>query len=545
MGWAALLRPSSTPARSPGARLLCSAASGLPAAVQRVLERDLHLPTGSPLLISLSGGSDSVALFRLLLALSPQWRWRLHAVHFNHGLRAEADSEEAFVRALAAEHDVPIHVRRLAPHWSAGGGGESGDGGDGGSGVQERTRRWRRAESLEILSTLEAPSTDGDGDGAGDGVRGGDEGGEGAVDRLGSVALGHHADDQVETVLLKTLRGVHLSNVHGMRWREGAFVRPLLSERKSALQAYLQAIGQQWMEDSSNAKLKYKRNRVRLQLVPLLEDLSGGGGALVARVAAMEQQSAQLSEWLSVASASYLEAEDTWRLPSRSLRLSRLAQQPSMLRDELIHKLVADASGPGAPSPSYASLRHVQSQLEGGGGSEWQLDVTRVCTLSRVGDLLSAHASASTASTAAASDTSTTSDGRLQVGGATIDSPAGWRVAAGLGKAADADSAVDSADSVRLFNLGDDAALELRTWREGDTFHPPWRGSPVSLTAFLRGQRLSLEERRGVPLLCVRGASEVLAVFPTHEARGHVAKGHVEGEGEAGQGLWVALSTAD
>ena len=146
MGWAALLRPSSTPARSPGARLLCSAASGLPAAVQRVLERDLHLPTGSPLLISLSGGSDSVALFRLLLALSPQWRWRLHAVHFNHGLRAEADSEEAFVRALAAEHDVPIHVRRLAPHWSAGGGGESGDGKDGGHvGVHgERGGGWWR-----------------------------------------------------------------------------------------------------------------------------------------------------------------------------------------------------------------------------------------------------------------------------------------------------------------------------------------------------------------------------------------------------------------
>ena len=47
---------------------------------------------------------------------------------------------------------------------------------------------------------------------------------------------------------------------------QGAFVRPLLRERKSALQAYLQAIGQQWMEDSSNAKLKYKRNRVRLQV---------------------------------------------------------------------------------------------------------------------------------------------------------------------------------------------------------------------------------------------------------------------------------------
>ena len=124
---------------------------------------------------------------------------------------------------------------------------------------------------------------------------------------------------------------------------------------------------------------------------------------------------------------------------------------------------------------------------------------------------------------------------------------AGWGKAAGAASADSAADSANSADSVRLFNLGGDVALELRTWRQGDTFHPPWRASPVSLSAFLRGQRVPLEERRGVPLLCVRGASVVLAVFPTHAARGHVARGHVEGEGEAevGQGLWVALSAAD
>ena len=95
--------------------------------------------------------------------------------------------------------------------------------------------------------------------------------------------LGHHADDQLETVLLKALRGCHLSNLHGMQWQHGYFVRPLLELRKAELQAFLKSIGQRWMEDSSNTEPKYTRNRVRLQLVPLLDDLSGG--ALHARAA--------------------------------------------------------------------------------------------------------------------------------------------------------------------------------------------------------------------------------------------------------------------
>ena len=200
----------------------------------------------------MSGGADSVALLRLLLALNgddaAEWRLDLHVLHFNHALRPEAAAEEEFVRALAAQHGLPVHVRRLEPGWAD-------DGASGG--VQGRSRAWRRAESLALLSSLGAADAADD-----DGAR-------------GAIALGHHADDQAETLLLKLLRGCHLSNVQGMEWRSGGFARPLLDVRKAELVDALRADGQDWMEDASNAEPKYKRNRVRLELLPLLDELAG------------------------------------------------------------------------------------------------------------------------------------------------------------------------------------------------------------------------------------------------------------------------------
>ena len=118
------------------------------------------MPAGAPLLVSVSGGSDSVALLRVLLALHPRWRWRLHAVHFNHGFRKESDAEEAFVRALPSEHDVPLHVRRLPPSWAAveteprsgaiGAHGDRGDDDDGNNGVHAGDRGDRGNEGAPV-----------------------------------------------------------------------------------------------------------------------------------------------------------------------------------------------------------------------------------------------------------------------------------------------------------------------------------------------------------------------------------------------------------
>ncbi|CAN0241154.1 unnamed protein product, partial [Discosporangium mesarthrocarpum] len=261
---------------------------------------------GDVVLVLTSGGCDSVAL---LLALTEARNAfhppiRVEACHFNHGLRAaESDEDEAFVVNLAARLRVPCHVRR----WQNAGGGGNGLGGkDGGgredsgtqigmvkapmTGIQEKARDWRRQESQSILQDLISQRKVRS-DEAEEGV-----GGRGEESPQGHIAMAHHRDDQMETILLKALRGVHITNIQGMAWEAHPFIRPLLGVSKEELKAYLLARGQGWRDDESNATTKYRRNRVRLQLLPLLNELVGGESALQARFNEITRQSALAQE---------------------------------------------------------------------------------------------------------------------------------------------------------------------------------------------------------------------------------------------------------
>ena len=568
---------------------LCStpnSAASLPLAVLRSIETHMcGLGAGAPVLISVSGGSDSVALLRVLVELNSQLQWDLAAVHFNHGFRRESEEEEVFVRSLAAEYGVPMHVRRLAEADRALA-----------NGVQERTRAWRRTESLAILSSLDAAPEHGWG---------------GPEQPRGAVMLGHHADDQLETIVLKGLRGCHLSNLHGMRWQDGPFVRPLLGQRKSELVAYLRALGQEWREDASNAVPKYKRNRVRLQLLPLLEELTGGG--LHARIGVLEQQSAQLREWLHQASHAHLTADPFWSTSAgaRGLSVARLRQQVPMVQDEVLHLLVrdgveaaessaADASELEMESPSeigdeiesvegaegarvvagaperlsegssdgysvpYAQLVRLRTQLERP-STEWTLDLAGCCIVQRVGDLLTV---APTRPARRPAETTTEDEetlrGSVALDGVTVRFPVGWDVrvrwaedgggvaeahatsaeAAAGAAGAIPDDAAAMHEVITLHSVPPDAVLELRTPRPGDRFHPLWREAPIGLTSFLRGQRVALERRRATPLVCQAGSQEVLAVLqPRHVARSASRPG-ANSTAPSSRVLWLAVRAA-
>ncbi|CAB1097602.1 unnamed protein product [Ectocarpus sp. CCAP 1310/34] len=150
-------------------------------------------------LVLVSGGSDSVALLLALerAAKTFQPPLRVEAAHFNHGLRGkDSDADQDLVVKMADSLRVPLHVRR----WR---GPEEGGTGGPGSGMQERARRWRRAEAKDILAKSMAEA------GAGRGWR-------------GVIATAHHKDDQAETVLLKALRGAHITNIQVRRcFRDG------------------------------------------------------------------------------------------------------------------------------------------------------------------------------------------------------------------------------------------------------------------------------------------------------------------------------------
>ncbi len=199
--------------------------------------------TGAGLLVALSGGLDSVCLVRLL-AEATVGAARLEVAHVDHGARADSDRDAAFCRELAEELGLRFHGERLAPGALAGRGG-----------FQAEARRHRR-RFLEAVA---------------------------AARGLGAVALGHHRDDQVETVLLRLARGTGPRGVVGMVPWAPPYLRPLLAVGRRDLEALAVARGWRWREDPSNQGVAYARNRVRHHLLPLLEAVHPGAREAILR----------------------------------------------------------------------------------------------------------------------------------------------------------------------------------------------------------------------------------------------------------------------
>lgn len=196
--------------------------------------RNLELPSNR-LLLALSGGADSVALFLMLL----EHNVSLVAAHCNFHLRgAESDRDELFVRDLCAKYNVPLRVQHFDTTREAAESGES---------VEMVARRLRYAWFEELRQ----------------------------IEGLDYICTAHHRDDQVETILLNIARGTGLSGLRGMLPIQGRVCRPLLScYGRDELRQYLKEKGESWVEDSSNDDTHYQRNLVRHKLIPSINELN-------------------------------------------------------------------------------------------------------------------------------------------------------------------------------------------------------------------------------------------------------------------------------
>jgi len=208
----------------------------------RILANVLHVSPGTPLLIAYSGGLDSHVL---LHALSQQGNWPLEAVHVHHGLLTEADTWAEHCQSVCEAMAIPLRIEHVTVDRQSKSGLEA-------AARQARYARWR-----EVLK----PDT--------------------------CLLTAHHQGDQAETLLLQLLRGGGVAGLAAMAasssFASGYLLRPLLGFARQQLSRYALSEGLSWIEDPSNQDRRYRRNIIRHEVLPRLEQSWPGTSAVLAR----------------------------------------------------------------------------------------------------------------------------------------------------------------------------------------------------------------------------------------------------------------------
>ena len=282
------------------------------------MRRHALVPPGARVLVGLSGGSDSVALTRLLLDLAEYGEFTVVGLaHLNHRLRASAERDESFCRHFAQRLGLLIIVEaaEVRPYSQSHG-----------LSIEDAARRLRYAFLDRVAADIGA-------------------------DR---IAVGHTQDDQAETFLLKLMRGAGLTGLAGIYPRRGAVIRPLLDVADVDLQAYLASQGEEWVEDESNDDLDNPRNRVRHRILPELDRAAGGSThSAISRAAALIREDGQWLDELSDERFRTLAVETEAGL---ELAVRSLAELPPPVLRRVLLKAMRAAAG-----DREVGLEHVEA----------------------------------------------------------------------------------------------------------------------------------------------------------------------------------------
>ncbi len=202
--------------------------------VRRTIDKYAMLQPDDRVVVGVSGGADSMALLHVLAELRRELRLSLFVAHLDHGLRAEGPAEESFVRQAAEDLGVPFLSRK---------------GGVRKKQEQERLTLQEAAREVRYSFLLESAR----------------------LYQATKIALGHTADDQAESILMRLLRGSGTRGLGGIPpLRDPLIIRPLLESWREEVESFLRARKVDFLTDPSNRSLHYLRNRIRHELLPLL-----------------------------------------------------------------------------------------------------------------------------------------------------------------------------------------------------------------------------------------------------------------------------------
>ncbi len=281
--------------------------------VAHALRRRCGVHHDARMVLAISGGRDSVALTAAVAALAPRRGWNLvpTVAHVQHHLRdnGEAEQDAAFVAALAERYRLP--ARRADLDLSACGGN-----------MEAVARHHRYAALTRIAAQVGATF----------------------------VVTAHHADDQLETLLMRLLRGASVKGLAAMAWRRPlaaksgtALIRPMLAVDRAQIEEFLSDVGQDWREDRTNADTSRLRARLRQQVLPALRDIDARAPRRAVRLADHLRQVNGLIELATNEAAQRMPQDDNGAVLDRATA----RDLPRVVLGALLRRLLAE-QGVGA-----------------------------------------------------------------------------------------------------------------------------------------------------------------------------------------------------
>lgn len=280
-------------------------------------------PPRADIAVAASGGRDSTALLHAVVRAAQPLGLRVNALHVHHGLQPAADAWAVHVREQCRRWGAAFHLARL----------------EGAPAPAESVEAWARRERYAALAALARDAG------------------------CDAVLLAHHRQDQAETVLLQLLRSAGARGLAAMPaavQRDGIhWLRPWRDQPRAAIEAYLRRHRLRWVDDASNADLRYARNRLRQQVWPALTAAFPGAEPVLAGAARRAAEEAQALRELAEADAAACTLDDAlavaaWRGLSaarRALLLRHLIERwcgrgaPETLVRRLLEELPACPSG--------------------------------------------------------------------------------------------------------------------------------------------------------------------------------------------------------
>ncbi|MFB6248836.1 MAG: tRNA lysidine(34) synthetase TilS [Salinibacter sp.] len=416
-----------------------------------IAQHDL-LREGAEVLVGASGGVDSMVCLSVLRRLG----YAVRVLHANYGLRGGADADEALVRRWCGERDIPFKEVRLDAEARAAERDES---------LQEAARECRY-DALDAHAQSLGVDT---------------------------VAVGHHRDDQAETLLLNLLRGTGPEGLAGMPPRRAmrdapavSLIRPLLDVSRREIEAYAEGEGIPWREDPSNRDPSYDRAVLRTKVMPLLQKHFSEPSANLARAAGLMRE--YVEHTLTPALEARLERAYADCAAGGRLRLDALRAAPPVWRRRLILAAL-DRALPEAPHTA-AVAREIAGLIDAQVGRRVEVGQGRVWRTRDGLRLLPEEAHPDPMGTPVPvpwEDDVSVPQGTLRVD-VLEDRPDSLDTGTPNVEYADADRLADP--------------LVLRTWRDGDRMRPLGLDGHKQVADLLTDARVPPHRRAGVGLLC-------------------------------------------